>query len=148
MPPECPFYTQSKFFRGKGLHQASKRNFDLIDCVALDTCKRRRITLPYVKTELAETLVDLSQSHERRPFSHANVAHTLTTGSRLYHFGQDRLCVGREHLLLQGYEADTMIPTSMSDADIKRLAGEGIALPVLGLILWSLFLAKGLPVPE
>lgn len=148
-PVESRFYTKSKHFFGAGLNGCSKRVFDLVDCVALDTCKRQKTTLKDAPKALEETLLDFSQNHVRRPFSNREgVARTLTTSSQLFSFGLNRVCAPLEHLLLQGYQQDTVIPTSMTPTDVKHMAGEGIALPVLGMVVWSVFLTKGFPLPS
>ncbi len=90
---------------------------------------------------LNNTLVDISQNHGRRPLSNAmGVAHTLTTSSKLYSYDQRRLLTGVEHLFLQGYPYDVEVPSNLTDTDLRTLAGEGIALPCLGLIILCLWL--------
>ena len=120
----------------------TKRVLDLIDCSVLEVCKRARKTMPQCADELNETVIDVSQSHGRRPFSTSGVARTLTTSSRLFVLSQRRLLLPREHLMLQGFLESVEIPASVSDTAIRHMAGEGMALPCLATILMALLLTK------
>ncbi len=90
---------------------------------------------------LKDTIVDISQNHARRPLSSNGVAHTLTTSSKLYSFAQNRLLTGVEHLILQGYPFD-LDPSTLSESDLRTVAGEGIALPCLGVLIMCLCLVQ------
>ena len=139
-------FTTSKGFVGKGLHGSSKRTFDMVDCTAMEHCKRFKCTVGTLRQHVGDLLLDYSQAHVRRPYSNKQgVARTLTTSSTLYHFGQDRVLTGLEHLLLQGYDIGVNIPEGMSQAELKKCAGEGISLPVLGSVVWALYMAGTLP---
>lgn len=98
-----------------------------------------------IPTAMENILVDVSQSHGRRPVSSASgVAHTLTTSSQLFSFKHQRLLTPFQHLLLQGYPDTTELSADHSEADVRNMAGEAIALPSLGIVVWGLFLVKGL----
>jgi hypothetical protein len=109
---------------------------------------QKQLTDPNVPLEMAMAgvILDISQSHERKTMTNqAGQAPCLTTSSTLYHFGRPGMVLPFEHLLFQGHRRTVVIPSCMSQGDIRDLAGEGIALPCLGLILWSLYLTKGFP---
>ena len=92
------------------------------------------------------TLVDLSQNPDRRTFTSSDgLNRALTTGTSAVHLGQWRAVVPRELLYMQGHPRSTMVPTEMSSRSLRALAGEGIALPCLGLCLWVQYLLKGYP---
>ena len=105
----------------------------------------RRKTLKQVQPELNGKLLDYSQSHLRKPITGDNgISRCLTTSSRLFFFEQQRNLQPIEHLMLQGYEKDVKLPIGFSANDVRRVAGEGIALPCLGTLLWALRLTKEL----
>ncbi|CAE7552448.1 unnamed protein product, partial [Symbiodinium microadriaticum] len=139
----CP-WTNATFFKGNGLPRTD-RVFDLLNCAYVNRCRQSGLALSEVATnrrrpEIRSLLVDISQSHGRKPLSSLQGdARCLTTSSLMYYMGEDRVLCAREHLLLQGYDRCCEIPECMSNADVRRAAGEGIALPPLGLLLWTLF---------
>ncbi len=150
IPPTFQPWTSRPEFKGLGV-PSNKRSLDLLDCSWVQACKKRNIgmgpamTKTGIQQKLHEDLVvDISQSHARRPMSDQGVLRTLTTSSRLYHYGLDRMLLPREHLLMQGYAHTVCIPKSMKDDDVRSLAGEGIFLPCLGQILWCLHLTRNL----
>ena len=124
----------------------SKRELDLLDCVvvqAMANKKRKctpRTTLDEISAALQTTFADLSQSHARQPFNSTDVARTLTTSSRLWCFAQHRFLRVEEHLSLQGYSRALSVPEGLKESEVRALAGEGIALPPLAMILWSVYL--------
>ena len=110
-------------------------------------CECTCIQQPFPQTQemdeaLRGTVVDISQSHARRPISNNGVARTLTTSSSLFSFTHGRLLTAYEHLLLQGYPSTVEIPINVTESDIRSMAGEGIALPCLAIIVWSLHLVQ------
>ena len=92
-------------------------------------------------------VVDLSQNPDRRAFTGTSgCLRTLCTSSRLVDLGRGRLVRAPEYLWLQGHNRiTTTIPEGMSGSSVRALAGEGMALPCLGLCQWALFLAKQFP---
>jgi hypothetical protein len=55
------------------------------------------------------------------------------------------MVLGFEHMLLQGHRSDIQVPETMTDHDLRVLAGEGIALPCLGTIVWAMLITKAMP---
>ena len=124
----------------------TKRVLDLLDCTAVQLCvsqnKRiKRFHSKEMEDAVRGSFVDISQSHGRRPFNMPGAAaHTLTTGSQLYSFEHRRVLEPAEHLALQGY------PDGFSASKLRAIAGEGIALPCLALVIWALYLVRPLPI--
>ena len=119
------------------------RTLDLVDCVAMDVCKAAGVKLAnmarVMDQHLDNIIVDVSQSHARRPFTNSEGVHRcLTTSSHLYIFSEKRLATGKEHLALQGWASDMgAMPESLSDREVAELAGEGMHLACLASVLWS-----------
>ena len=143
-------WTASQGFKGHGLPH-TRRVKDLLDVCFAERCKQigADVSVPRVAKEFSgmqNFLVDVSQSHSRRTSSNvAGEAPCLTTSSQLYSFKLDRALVAYENLLLQGWPPSTQIPACMSEEDVRDLAGEGIALPCLGLVVSALLLSKSFP---
>ena len=113
-----------------------KRTLDLLDCSVLSSAKRARTTVKTAaEKHLAESLLDVSQSHCRRPLPAPGAPNRcLTTRSQLFWFQQQRLLCASEHLLLQGYTLPFAIlegRDKVSQSDLREIAGEGdcFALP-------------------
>ena len=99
-----------------------------------------------LKASVKGIIVDVSQNPGRRPFTNKDGLHrTLTTSSLQVHLGKRRIVTPREMMFQQGYPTSMIVPEGMSQAALKKLAGEGMALPCLGLCLWCVFLLKGFP---
>lgn len=104
----------------------------------------KRVTAKQVKKAIESTLVDVSQNPGRQNFTNREgFTHTLTTSSVLVHLGRGTILHPKEMLFLQGHGAQTRVPRSLKPADLKRLAGEGMALPCLGTCIWAQFLVRG-----
>ena len=98
-----------------------------------------------IERAMWDIVVDLSQNPGRRYFSNAEgVAKCITTASKLYSFRRDRVVLPFELMLLQGHSESLKVPQGMRPKELAELAGEGICLPSLGLIVTSLMLAPGL----
>ena len=83
-----------------------------------------------------ELFVDTSQNPIRKAFTNSeNITKCLTTATTLYSFGRDRQVLGKELLVMQGHTKDVVIPASMKPDAVRDLAGEGICLPCLGLLI-------------
>lgn len=98
----------------------------------------------------ASTLVvDISQNPCRQNFTTSKgFLHTLTTSSQLVHVGKNRIIHPVDMLYLQGHNPHTTcIPSGMKNEAVRRLAGEGMALPCVALCLWCQFVVKGFPDP-
>ena len=145
-------WTQSRFFKGEGIGNGKgrKRVLDLIDLTALQVAKRCKKPVLSSRKELAtclqDTILDVSQSHKRQTFSNKEgIAKCLCTSSDLYSYSQDRMLHPLEHLVLQGHPTTVVLPESVTHRQVKTMAGESIALPCLGLLLWSLYTSVGFP---
>eukprot|EP00439_Symbiodinium_sp_Y106_P053768 s69_g7.t1 len=123
--------------------QPPKRVLDLIDCTAMAVSSKARKTLPECRSELAATSLDVSQSHQRRPYSQG-CCRTLTTSSRIFAFSQNRLLCAREHMMLQGFDENLVVPKQISESALRRFAGEGMGLPCLGTVLLAVLLTRDL----
>ena len=99
-----------------------------------------------LKKHLKDQYVDVSQSLQRRTFTSAeDMNRTQTTSSVLYSFNTDSVLVGKEMLQLQGQSSKFQIPEHAKDHVLRELAGEGMSVPCVGLVLWSLFLSTQFP---
>lgn len=131
----------------------AKRTLDLLDCAWVHACKRsklgagntgvRGLRSAGIKAGVhSELCVDVSQNHVRRPISDQNgFLRTLTTSSKVYHYGKDRLLILAEHLFLQGYDQQQAVTPNTG---VREMAGEAMCLPCLASIIWSLHLTKNL----
>lgn len=146
-------WTSHKEFQGSGLKHTD-RCWELMDLVALETLISSGFRKPidkalqdqsWVKKQLGNVLVDLSQNPVRRCFTKNGKTPCLTTSSHIYTFGRDSLLVPLEHMILQGHKRTIEIPPKMSGKQLKELAGEGMSLPCLALIVWCLVLVNRLP---
>ena len=116
----------------------------MLDAAAFGCCEKN-MSEETIAQNLRGILVNFSQNPGRRPVSSSSGnAQTLTTSSQLYSFERDRVLLGLEHLRMQGWP-DVQVPEDMSDQQLKELAGEGMALPCIGSILFALYLCKGFP---
>ena len=90
--------------------------------------------------------VDLSQALERKTFScQSKALPTMTTSTLLYSYDQDAAVVGRDMLNMQGQPKAVVVPGDIKDHVLRDLAGEGMAVPCVGLIVWCLFLTRQFP---
>ena len=98
-----------------------------------------------IELAMFDVLVDVSQNPSRRYFTNADgVAKCIHTATKLYSFRKDRIVLPFELMLLQGHPESMRIPDDMKCKELHDLAGEGICLPCLGLILTALMLSPGL----
>lgn len=126
----------------------TERHMAILNCVALHflggaSKAEEVLSRPSAKAEvvtcLADVVVDVSQNPCRRAFSNKDGnAKCLTTSSILYSFGKDRVLVAFEKMLLQGHSLALKIPSQMNNRSLQELAGQGISLPTLGLIMVAL----------
>lgn len=150
--PNYSPWTSHAGFKGLGLPtgQGRKRVIDLIDLTAMQICKRAKLSPRCGKTAmkqiLKDSLVDVSQSHARPSFSNSDgTARCLCTGSELYSFRQDRIVHPRRHLMLQGHPESVIAPNGFTNSDLRAIAGESIALPCLGCLIWAIITTIGFP---
>ena len=141
MSPNSKPWTGRETFHGTGLMH-SARVLDLLDCVA---AARKAVTKqPLILDAVDGCMVDVSQSHNRRSFSHGEMARCLTTSTELYSYSRDSALTAMEYFYLQGH-GDWTKDADLACRKLRSLAGEGMALPCLGQVLWSLWLTKGFP---
>ena len=147
MSPGYKPWTGRESFVGYGL-SGTKRALDLLDCGWVHAYKRAKFrhTQDAIASKLDQELfIDVSQNHVRKPLSNASgELRTLLTSTRLYHYGSDRLLLPVEHLALQGYSPEIVVPQELSAKDVRDMAGEAIALPCLATVMWCLHMVKDL----
>ena len=151
----CPW--QHLQLKAVGLRMNSRVK-SLLDLVVTDvivhylqrnpkTAQKAARSRAWARKVMSGTVVDTSQNPGRRPFVMRHIG-TMCTSSHLYHFGRDAVILPLEMLFLQGHPSRTEVPyDKMSATHARRLAGEGIALPCLALVVMSLLLTKGFPDP-
>ena len=114
---------------------------DLLDCIVIERMVAEGSSLTDTLQGMANTIVDVSQSHTRRAYTSQDGRHKcLTTSSQLYSVGHDRIILPLEMLWFQGYPRQLKIPATVSPAHLKHFAGEGMSLPCLAQVLWSILL--------
>lgn len=124
---------------------ATDRVKDLMDCVVADKGRKDGKGLSAKaacqEVKIKDVILDISQSHQRPTFTdNAGVLPTMTTGSHYYSFRADSMLASIEHLMLQGHPRSVTIPESLKPADVRALAGEGMALPSLATAIWAWFM--------
>ena len=146
-------WTSQPNFEGIGVKHTD-RSLELMDLVALQTVLGSQCRNPiqkalrhpqWMKDQLGKVFVDLSQNPVRRCFTKRGKTPCLTTSSMIYAFSRDSLLVPLEHMLLQGHKRTISIPDQMSGKQVRELAGEGMSLPCLALIIWCLVMVNRLP---
>lgn len=94
---------------------------------------------------MCDVFVDWSQNPARRAYSGKNgEIRCLCTSSQIYSFEADRALFPIEYMRLQGWGFDIEIPQECT-GKMRELAGQGMALPCLAVLVWSVYLLKGLP---
>ena len=95
---------------------------------------------------LSDVYVDFSQNPVMEAYTRPSTGLTgaLATSTTLYSYGQDKVFLPPEYMYCQGWK-DIVIPDDMSGDELRHLAGEGMALPCLATMLWSVYLVKGFP---
>ena len=99
---------------------------------------------PYENVSKTALLMFL-KSLERKTYTNTKgLTRTQTTSTLLYSFDSDSVVLGREMLLLQGQPQSLQIE-GQKDSVLRSLAGEGMAVPCVGLVVWALMLTKQFP---
>ena len=143
-------WTACGLFRGCGISLTSRVR-DLLDNMTLLACAEKSLPLSSLTgAQIRESVqghwLDVSQCvtrHKRARLQEC--VPTFTTSTELYSFSHDRVVLGREMLQMHGHARDLKIPADVPESAVKDLAGQGIALPCLGSVLWALYLCKGFP---
>ena len=92
-----------------------------------------------LQRELAEVYVDVSQNPCRRPWTNlAGISKCLTTSSQIYSFKRDGVVLPLELMGWQGHRHALSLGSDMMPQDLKELAGQGISLPCLAVVIVSL----------
>ena len=123
----------------------------ILNLVACEKSKGVKRTVAKVKKATEKTIVDISQNPVRKAFTNSKtgIHHTLCSSTIQVHMGLRRIISPREMMYEQGHSpVKTAFPTSMPLTSLKKLAGQGMALPCVGSCLWSMFLTKGFPKPS
>ncbi len=117
------------------------------DAVALVASAKRTGDWSAIISSMDGVFVDLSQNPCRQPWTNfsTNVSKCLTTGSSLYSFAKQRLVLPVELLYFQGHPRTITLPDGMSNRSATALAGEGIALPCLGSLVYGLLCTGCMP---
>lgn len=99
-----------------------------------------------IQHSMKDIYIDVSQNPVRQPWTNKDgVTKCLTTSSMLYSYGLQRMLLPVELLFLQGHRRNVTIPTRMAPRSVSLLAGEGIFLPSLGLLVQALVSARCMP---
>ena len=95
---------------------------------------------------LRDVLVDVSQSLDRKRYVKGHgILGALCTSTRLIHLGRRSVVFPVEYLYLQGHGRGVKVPSGVSGSAIRKLAGEGMAMPCIGLCVYCLDVIKGFP---
>ena len=114
--------------------------------VASKIAGKHCVTKAAILVAISTTIVDVSQNPCRRAFTpKSGVNHTLCTSSRLVHLGLMRVLLPVEAMLMQGHNIHNLkFPGvgqgALSNHQIRCLAGEGMFLPSLGMLIWALLM--------
>ena len=95
---------------------------------------------------LRDVYCDVSQNPQHKNCTNsAGISGCLATSTVLYSYRLDRIVLPVELAMIQGHRRGFQFPECVSSNQIRDLAGEGMALPCLGTIVWCMYLIKGLP---
>lgn len=137
-------WTSRAAFCGTGL-QKTPRVLSILDAVAIEKSGGRKLSEAALRKCLQNSFVDVSQSLVRKTYTNKKgFTRTQTTSTLMYSFDSDSVVLGREMLLLQGQPRSLQIE-GYKDSVLRSLAGEGMAVPCIGLVIWALMLTKQFP---
>eukprot|EP00971_Amphidinium_carterae_P342084 6481258-Amphidinium_carterae.1 len=88
-----------------------------------------------------QVLIDFTQDMSRKPFQ-AGAFRTITRTTEFYSFSRDRVVLPAEHLCVLGWCNVKL--EELSPGEVKDLAGDGMALPVIGLVVLSMLCSGAL----
>ena len=128
---------------------------EILDTYAFDRLKARTqrdvqsiLDMPMSEKRkiLRHDYVDVSQNPRYIAKNHDDGQMScICTGSNVYSFGRDRVLLPVELMYLQGHRRGLEVPDNVRCSRLRQLAGEGMSLPSLGSIIWSMYLLHGLP---
>ena len=110
-----------------------------MDILVAGTMKSLNKSAREVVEDMSGVILDVSQSHTRIAATNKGVHRCLTTSTQNYSFKHDRFITPFESLLFQGYPSNITIPSQITSADLKEFAGEGMCLPCLATVIWSVY---------
>lgn len=103
----------------------------------IDTCWDMH-SAPNMRESIAsELFVDVSQNIDQGFFSSSHLK-TSTTSQELYSFGRDRMLLAQEYLNILGMPPCNL--DGLTSRQVRDLAGEAFALPVVTLLTTALIL--------
>ena len=139
-------WTSQPDFKGRGLSKTS-RNLSILDATVIRLLGgQQNVKKSHLKEKVKGKYVDVSQALNRNTCTNeAGISRTQTTSTVLYSFERDRVLVGKEMLMLQGQKQQFKIPQGVQDSVVKELAGEGMSVPCVGMMLWCLFWVRFFP---
>ena len=125
---EAPVFSRSHSLRG--LKLASVGVTRERDCVDIAYAMATKEGLSSIEC------VDVSQSIWRRKPGMGGQIPTLTTGASIFLYQRDRLALPLEGFLFHGWPASVSESIDgLSDAELRDLIGESMALPTMGMAL-------------
>ena len=134
-------WTTRENFVGEGVPKTA-RVLDILDVAACEHLSQNTDARA-PRTRFASSFCDYSQSHGRRNWTKPNGSnHTFTRSTELYSYGEDRLVLPYEMLLMHGYPPDIVLPQELTQRKLKEMVGNGMSLPCLGTVLWALHIMR------
>ena len=91
----------------------------------------------------ADLLCDCSQNVDRKPW--VCKFGTFTTSCEYYSYGLDRMIFEEEKLAMLGFNVRCLNLDSILSSQLRDLAGEAMALPCVGLAIYSVVLNVDFP---
>ena len=129
------------------------RVLNILDCVAIEKLGGAKMAATALNSPVAQQIlmaavedvfVDVSQNPVRRAYTGSQgLSKCLHTATSLYSFQRDGVILPYELMQFQGHGLDIEIPSSMRQKELKDLAGQGICLPCLGLVVTALLMTVG-----
>ena len=130
-----PWTTTGKKFTGLSKTSRALECIDLAaishGCTSPAVSKRTTCNMD----KLTDVFVDVSQNPCRMAWTSAKMLNKcLTTSSLIYSFGRDSVVLPLELMIWQGHRAD-ISTKGMPQNSLKQLAGQGINLPCLAVVI-------------
>ena len=151
IPAALNLWTEHPDFVGQGLPKTNRVKA-LVDLAAMqavggtvEAIMKAKTNLDFFKQKTQNLVLDVSQNPDRHAYTKDGKFPCLTTSSHLYWYARDGMLVPLEHMLLQGHRRNLQIPKDMSSRALRQLAGEGMSLPCLGLLVWCMAATKQFP---
>lgn len=143
IPNDAKPWTSRPQFVGQGISK-TERSLDVIDCVAAKAILSKVNVGKSVKDIVENLFVDYTQSVERD--CHTSITSgknpCFTTKTELYSFSRDSIVLAVEMLHMHGYPKGTVIPRNVTPSRLKFMIGNGMSLPCVAVMIWSLHVTK------